>query len=61
VSLADASRFRADRIHGHRQMTDLYLLGLAVQHGGRLITFDTRIALSAVHGAASRHLVALAA
>lgn len=60
VSLVDSKRFRADRIHGHRQMTDLYLLGLAVHHGGRLVSFDTRIALSAVLGAAPRHLVALA-
>lgn len=59
ISLLDSKRFRADRIHGHRQMTDLYLLGLAVQHGGRLVSFDTRIAFSAVHGAAPRHLVAL--
>jgi uncharacterized protein len=59
ISLVDRRRFRADRIHGHRQMTDIYLLGLAVQHGGRLVTFDTRIALSAVHGATPRHLVAL--
>jgi uncharacterized protein len=60
ISLVDAKRFRADRVHGHRQMTDLYLLGLAVHHGGRLVTFDTRIALSVVLGAAPRHLVALA-
>ncbi len=60
ISLLDSKRFRADRIHGHRQLTDLYLLGLAVQHGARLVSFDTRIALAAVHGAAVRHLVALA-
>jgi uncharacterized protein len=60
VSLLDAKRFRADRIHGPRQMTDLYLLGLAVNHGGRLVSFDAGIAPSAVHGAGARHLVALA-
>jgi uncharacterized protein len=25
---------------GHRQVTDAYLLGLAIQHGGRLVTLD---------------------
>jgi len=25
---------------GHRQITDAYLLGLAVRHGGRLVTLD---------------------
>ncbi len=25
---------------GHRQITDAYLLGLAIHHGGRLVTFD---------------------
>lgn len=28
---------------GHRQITDAYLLGLAVRHGGRLVTFDKGI------------------
>jgi toxin-antitoxin system PIN domain toxin len=25
---------------GHRQVTDMYLLGLAIHHGGRLVTLD---------------------
>ena len=25
---------------GHRQVTDAYLLGLAIRHGGRLVTLD---------------------
>lgn len=28
------------RLVGHRQVTDAYLLGLALKHGGRLATFD---------------------
>ena len=59
VSLTDATLFRTDRIHGHRQLTDLYLLGLAVRHGGRLVTFDTRIRLSTVVGAGPGNLVTL--
>jgi predicted nucleic acid-binding protein len=59
ISLVDPAHFRAEHIHGHRQLTDIYLLALAVRHGGRFVTFDTRIALSAVHGAEASHLVHL--
>lgn len=59
VSLVDARRFNHAHVHGHRQLTDLYLLGLAVGHGGRLVTFDERIPLSAVRGAKKQHLVAI--
>lgn len=37
----------------HSQLTDLYLLGLAVAHGGKLATFDRRIAVGAVRGGAA--------
>jgi toxin-antitoxin system PIN domain toxin len=60
ISLVDATAFDSQRIHGHRQVTDVYLLGLAVAHGGRLVTLDARIPLSAVHGAQPDHLVELA-
>ncbi len=60
ISLADGNTFDNERIHGHRQITDVYLLGLAVAHGGRLVTLDARIPLSAVHGASAGHLVCLA-
>jgi uncharacterized protein len=59
ISLADATAFDSQRIHGHRQVTDVYLLGLAVAHGGRLVTLDARIPLSAVRGAEAGHLVEL--
>ncbi len=59
ISTLDASRFHHPHIHGSRQITDLYLLGLAVRHGGRLVTFDLRIAVSAVAGAQHTHLVLL--
>lgn len=48
ISLHDASTFSADHIHTSRQLTDLYLLGLAVKHHGRLVTFDQGIPLSSV-------------
>jgi hypothetical protein len=51
VSLLDEPLFRLQAIMGHRQITDIYLLGLAVRHGGRLTTFDRSIPLRAVVGA----------
>lgn len=48
VSLLDASTVHAARILGPRQITDLYLLALAVDCGGRLVTFDESIHLAAV-------------
>ncbi|MBP6797961.1 MAG: PIN domain-containing protein [Luteimonas sp.] len=59
LSLLDAAHFRHDHIHSPRQLTDLYLLALAVRHGGRLVTFDQRIALSAVPAARAEHLVVI--
>jgi predicted nucleic acid-binding protein len=59
VSLLDYAVFDPSRIHGPRQITDLYLLALAVKYGGRLVTFDGSITHIAVKGATGRHLVAL--
>ena len=44
---------------GSRQITDVYLLALAVKHEGRLVTFDRAIPVHAVTGAQSRHLITL--
>jgi uncharacterized protein len=46
-------------IVGSRQVTDAYLLALAVHHDGRLVTFDHAIARRVVPGAEERHLVVL--
>lgn len=59
ISLLDSHIFRHTHIHSPKQLTDLYLLGLAVRHQGRLVTFDQRIPLSAVYGAKPEHLVVL--
>jgi uncharacterized protein len=59
VSLCDDKCVNFDKIFSHNQITDVYLLALAVSHGGALVTFDQRIALAAVNGAAARHLVVL--
>ena len=57
ISLTDAKRFAHERIFGPKQLTDIYLLGLAVENGGRLVTFDRSIPVAAVRGAAKRHVV----
>ena len=55
VSLCDARVF--DLTVGHRQLTDVYLLALAVRRDGRLATFDRSIPAKAVRGARAGHLV----
>ena len=59
LSIVDGERLDASRIHGPRQITDVYLLALAVKHGGRFVTFDNRVAIDAVRGAERRNLLAL--
>ena len=59
VSLRDDARVDFSRVHGHQQITDVYLLAMAVKHKGCLATFDRAIALSAAVGAQLRHLKVL--
>ena len=59
VSLLDSDVVDSTRIHGARQLTDTYLLALAVQHEGRLVTFDTGIPLAAVRKATTQKLLIL--
>jgi hypothetical protein len=59
VSLSDSGRF--DLAVGHRKLTDVYLLALAVAHEGRLATFDRSIPLKCVPSAAPRSLVVIEA
>lgn len=61
VSLAHPQVFRFHHIIGHRQLTDAYLLALAVRFGGRLATFDGKIRRSAVARAYARSMVVLEA
>jgi uncharacterized protein len=59
ISIVDGKVFDRSHILGPAQITDAYLLALAVKNGGRLVTFDGRISSKAVRGAEARHLVAL--
>ena len=51
LSILDEQVFDAARIAGHRQVTDVYLLGVAHSRGGCLATFDRTIPIRAVRGA----------
>lgn len=59
ASLLDDQQFDWPRIHAHGQLTDIYLLGLAVHLNGCLVTLDRNIALSAVHGAKPKNILVL--
>ena len=60
ASLLDARLIDETKVHGPRQVTDVYLLGLAVMHDGRFVTLDGGVAVAAVRGAAQEHLLILA-
>lgn len=59
VSLVAPGTIEWQRVLGHRQITDSYLLALAVRHKGRFVTFDGRISVAAVPGATARQLAVL--
>ena len=59
LSILDSGSVDTVRVHGPKQLTDIYLLALAVKHGGRLVTFDGSVARAAVVGADARHLLAI--
>jgi len=50
ISLLDTAHVDADRLLSSAQVTDSYLLGLAVAREGRLATLDRRLSPSAVRG-----------
>jgi toxin-antitoxin system PIN domain toxin len=56
ISLRDSRLFERTAPATYRQVTDVYLLGLAKRKGGRLATFDSGIPLAAVPGASRAHL-----
>ena len=61
ISLVDEDLLRPEHMHGPQQLSDVYLLALAVWRGGRLVTFDQKIPLAAVKGAAREHLEVVSA
>jgi len=59
ISLLEPDRLAWDRLLSSRQVTDAYLLALATEQGGRLVTLDRGVPLAAVRGAQPQHLVVL--
>lgn len=60
VSLCDARLFNLALMRGHRQVTDIYLLGLAKHSDAALATFDRTIPLASVKGATRANLFVIA-
>lgn len=59
VSVLDEDVVDRERVHGHRQVTDAYLLALAAAHGGRFVTFDQRVSIEAVRSASAASLTVI--
>jgi hypothetical protein len=59
LSLLEPRCLEWRHVLGSRQLTDVYLLALAVRRGGRLVTLDRAVPQAAVVGAGAEHLVAL--
>jgi toxin-antitoxin system PIN domain toxin len=57
VSFRDTTLFHPGAPASHRQVTDLYLVGLAVRHNGFLATFDRSIPFATVRGAEEGHIL----
>lgn len=58
-SLLDEKSFDSEQLLGHRQVTDAWLLGLAVRHRLRLVTFDAHMPLRVVRGVTPDRVVVL--
>ena len=59
LSLLEPERLHWERVLSTRHITDVYLLALAVEHQGCLVTFDRSVAVAAVPGALKKHLAVL--
>ena len=59
TSLRRESRIDTRRLEGHDQVTTAYLLLMAVEHEGRLVTLDRNVPMDAVLRARPEHIVAL--
>lgn len=59
ISVLDDRIVDPERLHGPRQVTDAYLLALAIRHGGRFASFDRSVSVSSVHGATEANLSVL--
>lgn len=58
-SIMDEAKIAHQHLLGNKQLTDIYLLALAVQHGARLISIDGGIPVQAVKGAKQENYLRL--
>ena len=49
VSLRDPAIFHTSVIAGHKQITDVYLLGLCQHNGGTFVTLDEKMTVAAIN------------
>ena len=59
LSLLDNTVIDSTYVLGHRQLTDIYLLALAVAHEARLVTLDKAVPLAPVRGASTESLLVI--
>jgi hypothetical protein len=59
VSVLEPALLDWAAVLGSRQVTDAYLVALAVRHRGRFVTFDGGVELKTVRGAKAANLVVL--
>ena len=59
ISLLDAGVLDTRHLLGHRQLTDVYLLALAIAHGARLVILDRAVALASLREAPKSSLVVI--
>ncbi len=50
TSLLDTPQLDTNRLLTHKQVTDSYLLVLALAHGGRLASLDRHLSVAAIRG-----------
>ncbi|MGD0548184.1 MAG: PIN domain-containing protein, partial [Terracidiphilus sp.] len=59
LPLASLSASIRQRLDGHKQITDAYLLALALHHKAKLVTFDRRIESLAAEGSMEREALVI--
>jgi uncharacterized protein len=60
LSFRDPRAFNMSAVRGYRQLTDVYLLAVAVRNRGTFVTLDAGVSLGAVIGARREHLEVIA-
>ncbi len=59
ISALDEQLFAIGSLSSHRQLTDAYLLALAIHHNGRFVTLDQTVASMAVKSFSTNRLLVI--